>query len=209
MEVAAGHGSRAEPGRAGERGFPDRAHHVALPHRREAGPRRHGCGLQGRVRPAPAICRSQVPVRRIRPAPGGLESLPARGPRRIRLKSPEDRSNLPNEISEDNTGGAFGMVTQNIFNKVRDKASQLADYPMPRVLAIASSHAHISRHFAQTGMAREARFSLAMEQADRTVAAQQMESPVLRIAVWHHSVVGPWSMPDPRTAISIVLVHSE
>jgi hypothetical protein len=58
-----------------------------------------------------------------------------------------DRSNLPNEISEDNTGGAFGMVTQNIFNKVRDKAPQVANYPMPRVLAISSSHAHISLVF--------------------------------------------------------------
>src|ERR1022692_2658944 len=43
----------------------------------------------GKFLEAPAICRSQVPVRRIRPASGGLESLPARGPRRIRLKSPQ------------------------------------------------------------------------------------------------------------------------
>jgi hypothetical protein len=42
-----------------------------------------------------------------------------------------DRSNLPNEISEDNPGGAFGMVTQSVFDKVRDKAPQVANYPMP------------------------------------------------------------------------------
>ena len=42
-------------------------------------------------------------------------------------------------MPEDVSGGAFGLVTRNICNKA--KATQLANYPMPRVLAIASSHA--------------------------------------------------------------------
>lgn len=55
-----------------------------------------------------------------------------------------DRSKLPNETPDGISGGAFGLVTRNICNKAKDKAPQLAGYPMPRVLAIASSHAGIA-----------------------------------------------------------------
>lgn len=50
------------------------------------------------------------------------------------------RSKIPNAIPEEISGGAFGLVTQNIYNKAKDKATQLGGYPMPRILAIASAH---------------------------------------------------------------------
>ena len=52
-----------EQRRARDRRFPDRPDHLALPHRREAGRRRNGRGLQGRGHPAAPIRRSQVSVR--------------------------------------------------------------------------------------------------------------------------------------------------
>lgn len=55
-----------------------------------------------------------------------------------------NRSKIPNEVPEGVAGGAFGLVTMNICNKAKDKATQLSDYQMPRVLAIASSHAAIA-----------------------------------------------------------------
>lgn len=55
-----------------------------------------------------------------------------------------NRSKIPNEVPEGMTGGAFGLVTMNICNKAKDKATQLGNYQMPRVLAIASSHAAIA-----------------------------------------------------------------
>lgn len=61
--------------------------------------------------------------------------------------SPEavsNRSKIPNEPPEDMSGGAFGLVTRNILNKAKDKAEQLAGYPMPRVLAIASTHTAVA-----------------------------------------------------------------
>jgi hypothetical protein len=51
-----------------------------------------------------------------------------------------DRSHIPNEVPDRIRGGAFGMLTQNICNKAKAKVTQLANYPMPRVLAIVSSH---------------------------------------------------------------------
>ena len=57
------------------------------------------------------------------------------------------RSNLSNEPPEDIQGGPFGLVTRNVCNKAKDKDSQLAGYPMPRVLAIASSHEGIGALF--------------------------------------------------------------
>jgi len=57
------------------------------------------------------------------------------------------RSHIPNEVPDEISGGAFGLVTRNICNKAKDKATQLADYTMPRVLAIASSHAGIAALF--------------------------------------------------------------
>jgi hypothetical protein len=58
-----------------------------------------------------------------------------------------DRSHVGNEVPEDISGGAFGLVTRNICNKAKSKATQLANYPMPRVLAIASSHAGVAALF--------------------------------------------------------------
>ena len=52
-----------------------------------------------------------------------------------------DRSDLLNELPDDISGGAFGLVTRNICHKAKAKATQLANYSLPRVLAIASSHA--------------------------------------------------------------------
>jgi hypothetical protein len=58
-----------------------------------------------------------------------------------------DRSHIANEVPEDISGGAFGLVTRNICNKAKAKATQLSNYPMPRVLAIASSHAGVAALF--------------------------------------------------------------
>lgn len=55
-----------------------------------------------------------------------------------------DRSKIPNEVPEAISGGAFGLLTMNIVNKAKVKAIQLGGYPMPRVLAIASSHAAVA-----------------------------------------------------------------
>lgn len=57
------------------------------------------------------------------------------------------RSKISNEVPDEISGGAFGLVTRNICNKAKDKATQLGGYPMPRVLAIASSHAGIAALF--------------------------------------------------------------
>lgn len=57
------------------------------------------------------------------------------------------RSEIPNEVPDEVSGGAFGLVTRNIFNKAKAKAPQLGGYSMPRVLAIASSHAGVPALF--------------------------------------------------------------
>jgi hypothetical protein len=49
-------------------------------------------------------------------------------------------SGIANIVPEEIGGGAFGLVTQNIVNKAKAKAAQLANYPMPRILAITSNH---------------------------------------------------------------------
>ena len=49
------------------------------------------------------------------------------------------RSTLPDKI-DGRGGGAFGLITENLRRAVGAKAFQLANYPHPRVLAIASSH---------------------------------------------------------------------
>jgi hypothetical protein len=58
-----------------------------------------------------------------------------------------DRSHIPNECPEEISGGAFGLLTRNIYNKAKDKATQLEGYAMPRVLAIASSHFGVGAMF--------------------------------------------------------------
>jgi hypothetical protein len=58
-----------------------------------------------------------------------------------------DRSHIANEVPEDLSGGAFGLVTRNICNKAKAKATQLANYTLPRVLAIVSSHAGVAALF--------------------------------------------------------------
>jgi hypothetical protein len=50
------------------------------------------------------------------------------------------RSNLPKQPSQRIGGGAFGMLTQNICNKAKDKDRQANNCGMPVVLAIVSSH---------------------------------------------------------------------
>jgi len=57
------------------------------------------------------------------------------------------RSHIANEVPEDVSGGAFDLITRNICNKAKAKATQLANHPMPRVLAIASSHAGVAALF--------------------------------------------------------------
>jgi hypothetical protein len=56
-------------------------------------------------------------------------------------------TSIPNEVPEDITGGAFGLLTRSVFAKAKDKATQLAGYDMPRVVAIASSHEGIGAVF--------------------------------------------------------------
>lgn len=51
-----------------------------------------------------------------------------------------ERSHIPNEARNGISGFALGRVTQNIGNKAKGKHKQLGGYPMPRVLAIATSH---------------------------------------------------------------------
>jgi hypothetical protein len=65
----------------------------------------------------------------------------------LSLDAVTNRSGIPNEVPDDISGGAFGLITQNIVNKAKAKAQQLGYYPMPRVLAIASSHAAIAALF--------------------------------------------------------------
>jgi len=65
----------------------------------------------------------------------------------LSLDAVTDRSGIPNEVPDDISGGAYGLVTQNIVNKAKAKAPQLGNYPMPRALAIGSSHAAIAALF--------------------------------------------------------------
>lgn len=58
----------------------------------------------------------------------------------LSLDAVTERSHIPNEVPDRIRGGAIGLLTQNICNKAKAKATQLADYDMPRVLAIISSH---------------------------------------------------------------------
>ena len=50
------------------------------------------------------------------------------------------RSRIPKVIPAGISGGAIGLLTQNICNKATKKNKQLKGYAMPRVLAIVSSH---------------------------------------------------------------------
>lgn len=54
------------------------------------------------------------------------------------------RSRIPKDMPQGVSGGAIGLLTQNICNKAKDKKKQLEGYPMPRVLTIVSSHAGAS-----------------------------------------------------------------
>ena len=58
-----------------------------------------------------------------------------------------NRSGIPNEVPDDISGGAYGLVTQNIVNKAKAKTPQLGNYLMPRVLAIVSSHVAVPALF--------------------------------------------------------------
>ena len=51
-----------------------------------------------------------------------------------------ERSRVPNEVPKGIGGCAFGLLTQNICNKAKDKNKQLRGYLMPRVLAVVTSH---------------------------------------------------------------------
>jgi hypothetical protein len=53
------------------------------------------------------------------------------------------RSSLPDRL-EEGGGGAFGLITAALQRAAVGKASQLANHPYPRVLAITSSHAFAS-----------------------------------------------------------------
>jgi hypothetical protein len=61
------------------------------------------------------------------------------------------RSTIPNEPPEDVNGGPFSILTKSICYKARDKATQLGGYPVPRVLAVASSHAQVGAIFNTVG----------------------------------------------------------
>ncbi len=70
-----------------------------------------------------------------------------------------NRSTLPNELPEGVSGGAYSLLTKSICNKAKHKTTQLGGYPVPRVLAVASSHAFISALFNTGG----AEFALTSE----------------------------------------------
>ena len=53
------------------------------------------------------------------------------------------RSGIPNVLPDDISGGPFSLLTRSICNKVKDKTTQLGGHEMPRVLAVASSHAQV------------------------------------------------------------------
>jgi hypothetical protein len=90
------------------------------------------------------------------------------GLRRVIKPSPEDRfvveatcldpdavtrrSDIPNQLPDDISGGPFSLLTKSICNKVKDKTTQLGGHAMPRVLAVASSHAGVGALF-NTGAA--------------------------------------------------------
>ncbi|APF17697.1 hypothetical protein Calab_2169 [Caldithrix abyssi DSM 13497] len=50
------------------------------------------------------------------------------------------QSYLPNRVPENGSGGSFRMITHKLRTKASEKASQLSDYRMPRVLAITCEH---------------------------------------------------------------------
>lgn len=56
-------------------------------------------------------------------------------------------THIPNEVPDEISGGAFSLLTRSVFVKAKAKATQLANYDMPRVLAIASSHEGIGAVF--------------------------------------------------------------
>lgn len=51
------------------------------------------------------------------------------------------KSSWPNSVPDEISGGPFGLITDRIVERAAKKIPQLAKHPMPRVLAIASSHA--------------------------------------------------------------------
>jgi hypothetical protein len=152
------------------------------------------------------------------------------GLRRVIKPSPEDqfvveatsldpdavtnRSTLPNALPEDVSGGSFSLVTKSICNKAKDKTTQLGGYPMPRVLAVASSHAFISTLF-NTGAAE---FALTSE--PRIVFEVGSSGPGSQCTDMHSSVflrIDPVTrafVPCRQTTSAILLVavygnHSE
>lgn len=52
----------------------------------------------------------------------------------------ERNSGWPNEFPEEISGGPFSLLTERITQRASDKVRQLSEHPMPRVLAIVSSH---------------------------------------------------------------------
>src|ERR1700691_2027910 len=67
----------------------DRSNHLALPHCRKAGRRRHGCGLQGRRRNLAPICRPKISARGRGQRYASLGPLPAGGAVRLGPQSSE------------------------------------------------------------------------------------------------------------------------
>ena len=143
-----------------------------------------------------------------------------------------NRSNIPNEVPEGIGGCAFGLLTQNICNKAKDKAPQLEGYAMPRVLAIASSHFGIAMLFdrgpAEWALVSDPHFrhEIGSKVADPSqytdldrsvfikpgpegsiIACRQSISAILLIAVYgNHSEVYGILHPEPAYPLNINLL---
>lgn len=127
----------------------------------------------------------------------------------VNKEAVERRSGWPDELSK--VAHAFGMITPNLWSRVRAKAPQLADHNVPRVLAICLAHvgaaALLGTLGAQWLMVSEPKLQvpIALEgkpapsrsvtdlrnaaffrlQAGAIVPARQSISAILLIAVWH------------------------
>ncbi len=140
-----------------------------------------------------------------------------------------DRSQIPNEALNETSSAAFGLVTRNICNKAKDKATQLGGYRMPRILAIASSHEAIAMLFNEATATwalvsdphwRQEIGSSTVDSAEHTnleksvfmkpgpndtiVACRKSISAILLVAV-HHGQSDVWGIlhPEPACPLNI------
>jgi hypothetical protein len=119
------------------------------------------------------------------------------------------RSHIANAVPEEIIGSAFGLVTQNILNKAKAKATQLKGYSMPRVLTIVSSH------FGASMLFNEATAKLALTDHKKSVftkpgpdatiiACRQSISAILLVAAYgNHMEVWGILHPEPAYRLNV------